>query len=94
MVEALETASLISLGGDVIATARKATRGGVGGTSNPYASGFNMAARALGRAFRSPTLFRQPVAIGDRVTPVAAVFGAFTGAYNATIDVQCRLGLR
>jgi len=97
-----ETGSAISLGSDIVAMTLKATRTGAGGSVNPYASGFNMAGRAIvrtgGRALKlSNSAIGRGVgyvnAVGDKVSPVLAIIGAFTLAYNTTIDIQCRLGI-
>lgn len=37
--------------------------------------------------------YRAIVKVGDKATPVLAVIGAFTGACNVTIDIQCHLGI-
>lgn len=93
VVETVETGSMISLAGDLVATSLKATRTGVGGPANPYASGINMVGRGLGRSIGSPKVTGAIVKVGDKATPVLAIIGAFTGAYNFTIDVQCHLGI-
>jgi RHS repeat-associated protein len=87
----LEVGSEISLASDVAATAYKATQVSLG--SQPYASGVNYGFRAFGRAIENPALGRSLTKFGDKATPALAVFGAFTGAYNATIYLQCRGGL-
>ncbi len=101
VVGAVETGSAISLASDVIAFGLKGTRKGIGGTTNPYASGFNMVGRAVvqtgGRALGLSTkAIGRGVglvnSVGNKVTPVLAIIAAFTLAYNTTIDVQCRLG--
>ncbi|MDT8436700.1 MAG: RHS repeat-associated core domain-containing protein [Gemmatimonadota bacterium] len=92
ITEAVEIGSLISISTDAIAIARKGGRTYFG-TKNPYASGFNMAGKSFVRAIGRPNLIAGVDAIGKRLTPVLAVTAAFTAAYNATIDIQCRLGL-
>ena len=87
----LEVGSEISLAGDAVATAYKATQVSLG--NQPYASAMNYGFRALGRAVNNPSLGRSLTKFGDRATPALAVFGAFTAAYNATTYLQCRGGL-
>ena len=89
-VSVAESASLISIGTDVVAIFRKG--GGALGTTNPYASGFNMIGRAVAKAAGRPDLIGKVNAIGGKVTPTLAVVGGFTGAYNTTIELQCRTG--
>lgn len=93
VIETVETGSMISFASDLVATSLKAARTGVGGPANRFASGINMAGRALGRSIGSPKVTGAIVKVGDKATPVLAVIGAFTGAYNVTIDVQCHLGI-
>jgi hypothetical protein len=62
------------------------------GTSNAYASGFNMIGKDVVRSLQRPDLVGTVVRWGDRITPPLALFGAFTLAYNTTIDIQCRVG--
>jgi hypothetical protein len=90
-VAVAETASLISIGTDLVAIVRKG--GGSLGTTNPYASGFNMIGRGVVKAVGRPDLIGKVNAIGGKVTPMLAVVGAFTGAYNTTIELQCRTGV-
>lgn len=33
------------------------------------------------------------IRVGDKISPALLVFGAFTGAYNGTIEAQCALGV-
>jgi hypothetical protein len=51
-----------------------------------------MIGREIGQTVGSPRLTRVFVGVGDRLTPVLAVIGVFTLAYNTTIDIQCRIG--
>ena len=71
---------------------RKSMRAGIGGTSNRYASGFNMIGRNLGKAVGSPKVTGAVVKVGNKVTPVLAVIGAFSFGYNSTIYAQCLVG--
>ena len=100
MVHFVEVGSAASLAADAVAIALKG--GGSLGTTNLYASGLNMISRRVLREAASrdlisagtrQTLLRGALGVGDRVTPVLAVVGAFTLAYNTTIDVQCRMGV-
>jgi hypothetical protein len=90
VVGALEVGSEISLASDVVATAYKTTQVSLG--NQAYASGMNYGFRALGRAVDNRALGRSLTKFGDKATPALAVFATFTGAYNATIYVQCRAG--
>lgn len=101
-VDIAETGSLISVGADLVARGLKATKAGVGGPSNPYASGFNMVgrtlAKAVGRAIsKDPAVTGRLVggvtAVGDKVSPALLLVAAGTAAYNTTTDLQCRLGI-
>lgn len=100
-VELIEMGSAISLAGDLVATSMKATRAGVGGTTTAYASGFNMigrnAVQAGGNLLQmSPNAIGRGVgmvnSVGNKLTPTMAVIGAFTLAYNTTIQAQCHIG--
>ena len=71
----------------------KTVRPGVGGPKQQYASGLNYLFRRVGQAVGSPALTGSLVAFGDVVTPILAVTGAFTGAYDATVAAQCALGV-
>mgnify|MGYP001209218487 CR=1 FL=1 len=90
-VEFVEIGSLISVGTDLIAIALKG--GGALGTKNAYASGFNMIGRTIARNTGRRELIGTVTKVGDKVTPILAVIGVGTAAYNITTDVQCRLGL-
>ena len=87
--QALEIGPPISLAGDAAATGFKATRTGIGGTTNPYASGLNFVIRRAAPASLKGSL----VAIGSKVTPILSGVGAFTGGYNFAMAVQCGLGI-
>ena len=91
-VKFLEDAGPISFATDLEAMALKGRRSGVGGPQ-PYASGFNWIGGNLVRAVGRPDLVGKVKAIGDRLTPFLAVTAVFTGSYNATIWVQCFLGI-
>ncbi|HEV8640828.1 MAG TPA: kelch repeat-containing protein [Methylomirabilota bacterium] len=93
VVTVVEIVSLSSLATDLVATGVKATRVGVGGPKQPYASGLNALSRGLGRAVGRPALTGALVAVGDIATPILAVTATFTGAYDATILAQCALGV-
>ena len=75
----------------MVATAYKATHVSLG--NQLYASGMNYGFRALGRTVNNPGLGRSLTKFGDKATPALAVFAAFSGAYNATVYVQCVAGL-
>jgi uncharacterized protein RhaS with RHS repeats len=101
-VDVAETGSLISVGTDLVAMGLKATRSGIGGSSNPYASGINMVgrpiARAIGRAISGdPAVTGKLVggvtAVGDKVSPTLLLIAAGTAAYNTATDLQCRIGI-
>jgi len=93
VVEFAETGSLISVGTDLVAIGMKSARSGVGGPANRYAGGIRMISKRVGRAVGSETIEAVGHRVGDKVTPVLAVFAAFTVAYNTTIEAQCRMGL-
>jgi len=88
---ALEIGAPISLLTDFGAAALKGAGKQIG--TNPYASGLNWAFRRIAQAVGSPALQRSLVAIGDQLTPALAVAGAFISGYNASIWVQCQLGV-
>jgi RHS repeat-associated protein len=88
-----EDGAPISFAADLEATSLKATRVGVGGPKQSYASGFNWIGRNLARAAGRPDLIGKVNAIGNNVTPVLAGGAVFTMSYNATIWVQCFLGV-
>jgi hypothetical protein len=52
-----------------------------------------MIGRTVVKAVGRPDLIGRVNAIGGKVTPTLAVLGAFTGAYNTTIELQCRAGV-
>jgi uncharacterized protein RhaS with RHS repeats len=87
----VEIGSATSLATDAIAMARKG-RGALA-TTNRYASGINMISRSALRAAGRRDLILAATRVGDRVTPVLAVVGAFTVAYNTTTYAQCRMGI-
>lgn len=91
-LEYLEIGSASSLTLDSIAIARKAA-GPKTASSNVYASGINMIGKDASRITGYPGIFRFIRPIGDKVTPVLAVTGAFTLSYNVTTDIQCACGL-
>jgi RHS repeat-associated protein len=91
-VEFLEIASLVSFSGDMVATAMKATRSGIGGGNQAYASGLNAIFRRIGRLAGKAAATGALVVVGDVLTPALATFGVFSGSYDATILVQCLLG--
>jgi RHS repeat-associated protein len=93
VVTIVEVTSLTSLAGDLAATGVKATRTEVGGPKQAYASGMNAVFRRVGRAIGSRALTGTLVTIGNVATPVLAVTGTFLGAYDATILLQCSLGI-
>src|SRR5881397_4398238 len=93
VVEIVSPVAVASLTGDIIATGLKATRVGVGGPTQPYASGLNMVFRQLGRAVGSRSLTGALVAVGDVATPALAVTGAFVAGYDLTTLAQCTLGV-
>lgn len=90
VVELVEMGSLTSLGIDAVAMVRKG-RGALG-TTNRYASGFNMVGRTLARSIGRKDLVRSVTKVGDMLTPALALTGAFTLAYNTTIGAQCLMG--
>lgn len=73
---------------DLRAMRLKATRSGVGGPHPARASGLNRLSRAVFGRFAGPL-----IRVGDKVSPVLTVVGAFTAAYNGTIEAQCALGV-
>ncbi len=85
----------ISFLADVGAMLQKARRTGVGGSGNRYASGFNAIGRQIARVASKEFGLDQGVLVGkvikygDKVTPVLAVSGVFTGFYNLAIAAQC-----
>ncbi|MGH9766052.1 MAG: RHS repeat domain-containing protein [Blastocatellia bacterium] len=85
---AIDTTSTISIAGDLLATAVKAS-GKTLGTPQPYASGLNWVFRRISSGSVRGVL----TSIGNRVTPVLAVTGAFTASYDVTIAAQCASGL-
>jgi hypothetical protein len=89
----LETGADISFSGDILATAAKASRSGVGGPKQAYGSGMKAVFRGIGRAASSPRLTGALRSFGDKATPALAVFAVGTLAYNASTMVQCRAGL-
>jgi RHS repeat-associated protein len=91
--EFLEIAPPVSLAGDLIATVAKASRTGVGGGGQPYASGLNFIFRRFADLVGSSALKGALVDIGDALTPPLALLGAFTAGYNASILAQCALGV-
>lgn len=91
--EALETGSEISVASDMLATMRKAERRGVGGSTNPYASGTNRLFRAIGKTLNLPSGVRRGLTfIGDKLTPALAIVGTLAAGYNASIFTQCLFG--
>lgn len=100
IVQVVEVGSIISVGADLFATVLKASRSGAGGVSNPMAIGFNyLAKRVIKGAVRgaSPDAIGRLVggakAVGDRLSPALLLTAAFSVAYNATTDLECRLGV-
>jgi RHS repeat-associated protein len=92
--EALEIASPLSLGSDILAMITKAQRKGVGGPENPYASGLNALFRAIGKTLGLPSVLRELLtSIGDKATPLLRIVGAAVIGYNAGIYIQCVFGL-
>jgi hypothetical protein len=85
----LEIAPPISLGGDVVATSMKATRTGIGGSPNPYASGLNLFFRHTADSSVKGSLLK----FGTKATPIVSGIGAFTAGYNLSVGVQCGLGV-
>jgi RHS repeat-associated protein len=81
----LELSGPASLSGDAVATGLKASRAGIGGTKNPYASGLNLVIRRTAPSFMKGTLLK----IGTRATPILSGAGAFTFGYNLTVGVGC-----
>jgi RHS repeat-associated protein len=92
VLEYVEIGSVSSLALDSVAIARKAA-GPSTASSNVYASGINMLAKDVSRISGFPSVFKAIRPIGDKATPVLAVTGAGTFAYNATIDIQCACGI-
>ena len=87
--QVLEIGPPISLAGDAGATALKGTRTGIGGTTNPYASGLNFVFRHTAPASIKPSLIK----IGTKATPILSGIGAFTAGYNFAMALQCGLGV-
>jgi hypothetical protein len=87
--QALEIGPPLSLASDVGATALKATRTGIGGTTNPYASGLNFFFRRAAPASIKGSLIK----FGTKATPILSGIGAFTGGFNLAMAVQCGLGI-
>lgn len=85
----LEIAPPISLGGDAAASAYKATRSGIGGTTNSYASGLNFFFRHTADSSVKGSLIK----FGTRATPIISGVGAFTAGYNLAVAAQCALGI-
>jgi hypothetical protein len=85
----LEIGPPISLGGDAAATAAKASRSGIGGTTKAYASGLNWFFRHTAGASVKGDLIK----FGDKATPILSSIGAFTAGYNASVAAQCALGV-
>ena len=52
-----------------------------------------MIGRTIARNTGRRELIGTVTKVGDKVTPILAVIGVGTAAYNITTDVQCRLGL-
>jgi RHS repeat-associated protein len=87
--QVLEIGPPISLAGDAGATAFKATRTGIGGTTNRYASGLNFFFRHTADASVKGSLIK----FGTKATPILSGIGAFTGGYNLAMAAQCGLGV-
>ncbi|MFN0138455.1 MAG: RHS repeat-associated core domain-containing protein [Pyrinomonadaceae bacterium] len=96
-LEYLEIGSLSSLALDGAAAGRKYF-GPKTASPNPYASGINMVTKDVNRALGFPKIFGSPLGkylspIGTKLSPVLAVTGAGTLAYNVTTDIQCLCGV-
>jgi|SRR5215204_6024570 len=85
----LEIGPPVSLAGDAAASAMKATRSGIGGTTNPYASGLNFFFRHTADASVKGSL----VKFGTKATPILSGIGAFTAGFNLAMAAQCGLGI-
>lgn len=87
--QVLEIGPPLSLAGDAAATTLKATRSGIGGTTNPYASGLNFFFRHTADNSVKGSLIK----FGTRATPILSVVGAFTTGFNLAMAAQCGLGI-
>gem|GEM_PF-3864533 len=83
-IEALQAVSVYSLFSDAKAIGLKALRSGIGGSPKIYASGLNRYLRSIGLGV---------LKIGDSASPAMAVIGTFSISYDATVMIQCELGL-
>lgn len=97
VLEYVEIGSLSSLALDGVATRRKFL-GPNTASSNPYASGINMVTKDINRGLGFPRIAGSPLGkyltpIGTKVSPILAVTGAGTLAYNVTTDIQCSCGV-
>jgi RHS repeat-associated protein len=91
LVQATEIVAPISFGADMLATFKKIRRPRMLGTRQTYASGMDWAFR---RVFRSrPGFLRVALRFGDKATPALWIAGLFTLSYNATIAVECAIGV-
>jgi RHS repeat-associated protein len=89
VAEVIDTTSMISFAGDMVATVAKAS-GKTLGRPQPYASGLNWVFRRVSTGSVRGTL----TAIGGRVlTPAFAVTAVFTGTYDLSIAAQCASGI-
>ena len=95
-VEVLEMGSVLSIGSDGVAAGRKFL-GPRTASPNPYASGINMVSKDIDRAIGFPRIGGSPLGkyykpVGNFATKGFLIFGAFTFAYNTTVDIQCICG--
>ena len=74
---------------DAAATAIKASRSGIGGTTNPYASGLNFFFRHTADSSVKGSLIK----FGTKATPTLSGVGAFTAGFNLAMGLQCGLGV-
>ena len=84
----LEVGAPLSTAGDAVATGYKATQTTLG-QPQPYASGLNWALRRIATGPLRGALTR----VGNIAGPVLSGIGAFTAGYNASVAVQCGLGV-
>jgi RHS repeat-associated protein len=88
--ESAEILPTLSVASDVPATIGKAGRTGIGGTTEPYASGINWAVRRMATGAARGAL----TTVGGAATRTFAVTFAFTTGYNAVQGWACRFGLQ